>query len=240
MNNQGAANSMNFGYSNNLGENLNDAVAFENKGGFSTIGFHLVPPVGGTVAFEASFDEVNWELITLRGINSDVIAQTADTEDDFIGSIAAGRSFRVRTSVAGSAAGTVIGRAQRDAAIIETIEFGPPPDKIGYATVHKDASYTTAQTNTAFWTPASGKKFVLTDITIVVGGVIDGVLTIFDETNASGSILFKGTIDVSNNKQFTYGHAFRIPHVGASADNVMKVTTTTAMTVDIVTHGYEK
>lgn len=234
------ANSENFGYSGNLGQSENDAVTFENKGGFSTIGFHLIPPAGGTVAFEASFDGTNWEMITLRGINSDVLTQSSDAEDDFIGSIAAGRQFRVRTSSAGGGAGTVMGRAQRDAAIIETIEFGAPPDKIGYDSVHKDVSYATAQTATAFWTPAAGKKFVITDMTIIVGGVTDGVLTIFDETDAAGNRLFKGTIDVSNNKQFSHVHPFSVPFVSAAANNILKVTTTANMTVDIMAHGYEK
>jgi hypothetical protein len=230
---------MDFGEEGNLGFQAGDCVCFANTGGYSTVGFHLIPPTGGTVTFEASFDNVNWEPITVRGINSDVLTQTADAEDDFIGSIAGGRSFRVRTSSAGSTLGTVVGRAQRDAAVIETIEFGAPPHRVGYDLIHKDGEYTTAQAATALWTPASGNKFVVTDMTLIAAGTTDATVSIFDAADASGSRLFYSAVDVSNNRQFSYNHSFRVPWVSAAADNVLKVTTDANITLFVGVHGYE-
>jgi len=150
----------NFGTTNNLGQNVNDEVVFDNIGGFSSIGFELAVPTGGTVVFEATFDGTNWENIAMRSQDDDLVTSVSSVSATFIGSISCARQFRVRTSVAGSASGTVQGRAQSDVSTLEGIEFGPPPHKIGFEPVHNDAIYVAQQTNTAFWTPASGKKFV--------------------------------------------------------------------------------
>src|SRR5690349_20985840 len=39
-------------------------------------------------------------------------------------------------------------------------------DRIDFSPVRKDFTYSTTQTNTVLWTPASGKKFVITDYSI--------------------------------------------------------------------------
>ncbi len=229
-----------FGESDNLGKNENDSVVFSNTSGYSTIGFCCIPPTDGEVIFEGSFDGINYESITLRGINSDVLSNTASTVDNYVGSIAGLRLFRARTSTVGSANGTIMGRGQRDAAIIETVEFDAPPHKFGYVPIHKNASYTDTQTNSVIWDVTSDKKFVITDLIITCSGNTDAQVKVFDETDSDGNYIFKGTIDVSNNKQFSFNHSFVTPFIADANNNSLKVTTSAGIDIDIVVHGYEK
>lgn len=229
-------------FSGVIDKTLDSVLELDNAECFATIAFYLVPPTGGRVRFEACFDGNEWVPITLRGVNSDLLVQTADSADpvdNYLGSCAGTSKFRVKTIVAGSANGSISGRFTQAPCVIETIEFGYPPHKIGYDPVHKDASFTTTQTGTAIWTPASGKRAIITDMIIICGGVTDARVTIFDETNSSGNILFDGLIDVSNNKQYSLNHSFRIPYKSSAANNSIKLTTTADIVIDIILHGYE-
>lgn len=227
-----------FGSVGNLGAALNSAVTLDVRG-FSTIACHLFIPAGGEVTFEASYDGVNFSAVTLRGMESDVYEKTIALTDDLVGSIIGAKSFRFRTSKAGAAAGYVIGKLIREVATLEGIEFGWPPHRFGFDAVHKDASFTTQQTATALWTPASGKTYYCTEFAVIVGGSTDGIISIFDGTDEAGKRLFRGNIEVATNKQFVFEHTFKTPFKGAAADSVLKVTTSAALTVDILLHGYE-
>lgn len=227
-----------FGEANNLGKTLNDAFVLNNNG-YSTITFHCTAPTGGVITFEGTIDGVNWDTFTCRSITDDIYQNSTDDNSDFIGSIIGLKQLRFRTSTEGSANGTIKGMLLPNVAIIESQEFGFPPHRFGYTPIHKDGSYTTAQTGQAIWTPTTGKKFVITDLVIVVGGTTDGSIKIFDETDSSGNYIFKGTIDVSNNKQYSFNHAFKTPYLAMAVNNVLKITTSADMTVDVNVHGYE-
>ena len=229
----------NFGSASNLAAALNSAVTFDNVGGYSSIGFELTIPTGATVVFEATFDGTNWEQIAMRSQDLDLVQSSSTVTGTFIGSIACARQFRVRVSVAGSAAGTVQGRAQRDVSTLEGIEFGPPPHKIGFTAVHKDAAFTTAQAGTSIWTPAAGNKFVVTDIIITGFGATDAYLTLFDETDVAGQRLYRGQFDVSVNGAQYLVISLRVPYVSIAADNDLKVTTSADLDFDIIINGYE-
>jgi hypothetical protein len=227
-------------FAGEIGKDENDVFEVINTPGHPTIGFHLIPPTGGTVTFEATFNGLSaWKPITMRGVDSDLLSQTADAEDSFIGSISGVNRFRIRTSSVGSAPGSVSGSVHEYPCVIETVEFGPPPHKVGYAPIHKDANYTTAQTATALWTPASGKKFVVTDIGLFASGSTDAIVTIYDETNATGNRIFSCYVEVATNKQFKHSHAFKVPWVSSAVDNVLRVTTSDAINIYVGAHGYE-
>lgn len=228
-----------FGSQDNIGQNENDEFLLNLPDGNSTIGFRVVPPIGGTVIFEGSFNGITWEEISMRSIDNDLMSHSTDITSNFIGSISGLRKFRIRTSSAGSAAGTMTGKLQKAVAVLEGIEFGNPPHKFGFTPISKDGGWTSAQTGTTIWDPTTGNKFVLTDLILIIGGNTDGVVTIFDETNSTGNIIFKGTIDISNNRQFSFNHAFKVPKVSSAINNILKITMSTDMTVDVVVHGYE-
>jgi hypothetical protein len=228
-----------FGTVGNLGQNVNDAYTLEKKDEFNSIGIHVEAPTGGTVQFEGTVDGVNWAPINLRSIEQDIYTQTTDNGFDFTGSIATLRAFRVKTIVAGSAPGTVRGLMSRAVSTLEGQEFGWPPHRFGFHTVHKDATYATAQSGTALWTPAAGKRFVITDIIMNVSGTVDGTISIYEETDTPGNRLFKGLVEVTTNKQFSMNHSYRVPFEAGAADNVLYIDTSGNMDVDIMLHGYE-
>lgn len=229
---------LDFGAVGNLDAALNSEVVVTNELGFNTVGFFASPPAGGTIAFETTYDGINWEPTSVRGITSDEITAHISTAGNFIGSISTNRSVRFRVEVAGSGTGTVMGRLQRDASVIETIEFNAPPHKFGYTPQHRSKTYTTAQTGAVIWDPGATFRYVITDMALIVGGTTDGRITVFDEVNDEDHIVFNGLIDISNNKQFAMSHAFRIAMPSGAQGNRLRITSSAAMAIDVMVHGY--
>lgn len=112
-----------FGSINNLSAALNSEVVYDNKHGMSTISFHLNIPTGATVVFEGSLDGLTYTGVKLRSMDTDEYSSSATESSPYIGSISSLRMFRVRVSVAGSAAGSVIGRASDQMSTLEGVEF---------------------------------------------------------------------------------------------------------------------
>lgn len=230
---------LDFGFVGNIPTTLNSAIEIVNLDGFSTIVAWVTAPTGGEISFELSVDGIHWETAYLWSLKDEIYTPKTSNNESFRGSIAGARKFRFRVSSGGSAQGTVMGRIIREVSTVEGIEFGWPPHRIGFPTIHKDVSYTTAQTGTAIWTPASGKTYHITDASIIVGGTTDGIVTLFDNTDATGNRLFKGAIEVTTNKQFVWDHQLKTTFRGAAADNVLKITTSANITIDVILHGYE-
>lgn len=116
-------------FSGSIGQAQNNVFTFTNTNGHAGIAFRLVPPTGATVVFESSFDGgINWNPCTMRGATVEGYGQTANVTDVFLGSIAGMTHFRVRTSVGGSAPGSITGRAVPQAHTLEGIENPAPSD----------------------------------------------------------------------------------------------------------------
>lgn len=116
---------------------------------------------------------------------------------------------------------------------------GPPPHMIGYTPVHKAAEYSVAQTDTIIWTPASGKKFVVTDYMIIASGNQDTTMTLFDNTNSAANWLFRGTLDLAVNNPVITPTGLRTPFVSAAINQSLKITFTTNAVVSVMIFGYE-
>jgi hypothetical protein len=101
---------------------LDSEFVYENIYGFSTIGFYLNPPTGGAVAFQGSFDGINYFSIHLRGIENNLFISETDTAQNIIGSIAGLHSVKIKVISAGSNPGDITGRVQIQQAIIEGVE----------------------------------------------------------------------------------------------------------------------
>lgn len=111
-----------FGAASNLAATLDSVVEIDNEWGHPTIGVRVTPPTNGAVSFQATFDGIYWNDVSLRSISSDSFVQSTNVVDSFIGSIIGARKFRFRTSVLGSAAGTIMGRIQSTVGIAEGVE----------------------------------------------------------------------------------------------------------------------
>ena len=112
-------------------------------------------------------------------------------------------------------------------------------------TVFKCATYATAQTGTALWTPASGKAVVVTALQIQSFGTTAGTAILWfgasgDTTYTRGTDapLFDGEFAPSNTNKPGVYVAYPTPCRG-TADYVLRVTTTNAQSVTFTVWGYE-
>jgi hypothetical protein len=120
------------------------------------------------------------------------------------------------------------------------------PHIIGYDFVHKDAVYSTTQTSTSFWIPSTGKKFVITDLTVTTGGNTAGVVTIYDASSGTAysagttPAIFRGEFAPSTTNRPGVVKNFIYPYVSTTANNYVLVTTSAAINpLYIQINGYE-
>ena len=229
---------LDFGAIGNLAKEQNSTAILHNDLGHNSLGFYCSPPTGGTIVFESSYDGINWEATTIRGVTTDTLSSRITTAGKFIASISTNRCVRFRTEVAGSAVGTVMGRTARDVSVIETIEFGSPPHKMGYPEDRHWEAYTDAETDTIIWAPASGKAIVLTDIFVFAHGSTDGILTIFSDTNVNGNRIYNNEVKVATNTPLNFSHPYKVGLI-SGVDEAIKITTSAAIDCNIGLFGYE-
>lgn len=228
-----------FGSTGNIPAAVDSTFDLVNIFGFPTLGFRVIPPTGGEVQFQGSFDDVNFSPITARRMSNDAYLQSTTLADNFIMSISSLKTIRFKVITGGSTTGTVIGRASSAMSVLEGIEHGNAPHSIGEIIDRRDASFSTSQTATPVWTPAAGKKFVITDYLLVISGNVDGRVTVFDETDVQGNRLINGFFDVSINAPLSIVSNLRTPFMASAADDILRLTSTTALDVDISLNGYE-
>jgi len=111
--------------------------------------------------------------------------------------------------------------------------------------VNKNATYTSAQTGTAIWTPASGKAVVITFVQIQSYGTTAGTATLWfgasaDTTFTRGTdaAVFDGEFAPSATNKPGVVMPFPTP-VRGTADYVLRVTTTNAQSITVSVWGYE-
>ena len=122
-----------------------------------------------------------------------------------------------------------------------------PHEMGGLLLTAKTAQYTTAQTGTALWTPAAGKRVVATSIQIQSGGTTAGTCIVWfgasgDTTYTRGTdlALFDGEFAPSATSKPGFALAGGVTPIGLGAnDHVLRVTTTNAQTVTVTVWGYE-
>lgn len=111
--------------------------------------------------------------------------------------------------------------------------------------VSKNATYATAQTGTALWTPASGKAICITYIQIQSYGTTAGTCVVWfgasgDTTYNRGTdfAIFDGEFAPSTTNKPGFAQNFTT-HIRGAADFVLRVTTTNAQSVTVNVWGYE-
>lgn len=101
--------------------------------------------------------------------------------------------------------------------------------------VTKSVTLAASQTAVALWTPAGGKKFYIEKIVLVV--TTAGPLKFFDGTDAAANQV--GDSGVGNWATGSYVISFDEPWASATADNVLKYTSGSALVGVFTVHGFE-
>lgn len=233
---------------------LNSASTIEVEGG-NTMTWAIVSTATtqGTFIFEGTSDGSNWINVEVFDASIDqwVSGQniTAQTSVGKVFHVACGgyRQIRMRVSSALTGGSTIshtvnVTNSQQ---LLAGVDTGAAPHNFGYTLVHKDGEYSTTQTTTALWTPTTGKRFAVTDLTISTGGTTAGIVTIYDAAAATAysvgttPAIFRGEFSPSATAKPGMVKSFNVPYYSAAVNNRVHVTTSAAMTVYIQLNGYE-
>lgn len=223
-----------------IGQNIGDTFVWTNPCSYASIGFHLIVPTGGVVAFEGSFDEVHWTSITLREISANGFRNHSHIDEDFIGSISNLRAFRLRTIEAGSAPGSIVGRVIHSTSTLEGIEHGNPPHQVGVPLFRVGVDIQTDVSDQIIFTPTQeGEylKYVVSGYQLSLSGT--GDVSIFDETNSADNWIFAANVKIGATESQFVQHTFTIPFISSAPGNSIKVTTTDTAVVKGVITGYQ-
>lgn len=234
--------------------NLGTAVSSTSSvdvNGANSITLGVETTTTGTFTVEGTSDGVNWGTVEVFDGSADVWVSGQNitpTLGKTYQILAGGyRSIRIRTVTTLGATMAHTFNATMSQAFLGGIDTGPAPHNFGYNLVHKDAEYTTAQTGTALWTPTTGKKFVVTDITITAGGTTAGIVTLWqgasaDTTYTAGTdpAIFRGEFAPSTTSRPGIAKSFNMPYVSTTVDHILRVTTSAAINpIYIQVNGYE-
>jgi hypothetical protein len=233
----------------NLGTAVNSASTF-NVDGANSITVGIATTTTGTFIFEGTADNTNWINIEVFDGSQDLwvsgtnITPTAGRVYQLL--TQGYRQVRLRTVTTLGATVSHFANLSLAQQFIGGIDTGAAPHNFGYTTFHKDGEYSTQQTGAALWTPVSGKRFVVTDFTISTGGTTAGIVTLWqgasgDTTYTVGTdpALFRGEFSPSATAKPGIAKVMTVPFISTTADHILRVTTSAAMTIYVQVNGYE-
>lgn len=235
--------------SSTLSTVLNSTIDY-NIQGLGVASIYIATTTTGTIIFETTVDGKTWFTHTgvidpnVGGTDLLVTAAIIPTSGSYYKIPLVGyRGFRIRTA---STLGATVSIFFVGSTYDIYTDLSPAPHNIGYSFTHKDGEYATAQTGTALWTPTTGKKFVVTDLTITTGGTTAGIVTLWqgaaaDTTYTAGTdpAVFRGNFIPTTTATPGVVKPFPIPFVSTTADHILRVTTSAAMTIYVQVNGYE-
>jgi hypothetical protein len=111
------------------------------------------------------------------------------------------------------------------------------PTSNGKVRVSKRVSFGASESGSTVWTPASGKKFVLTQI--IVSAKTAGDVEFFDGTD-SGNTVIGPTLSLLAGGGWSGAWTSDNPYRSAAADSVLKLTTGTGITGSVYVEGFEE
>lgn len=233
----------------NLGTAINSTSAIEVEGG-NTMSFGIGTTTTGTFIFEGTTDATNWLSVEVfdAGLDMWVSGQNITPTLGKVYHLSVGGYRQIRLRTTATLGATVVHTCNVSASqqLLAGIDTGAAPHNFGYLIVHKDGEYTTTQTGTAIWTPATGKKFAVTDISITTGGTTAGIVTLWqgavaDTTYTTGTdpAIFRGEFAPTNTSKPGAIKSFNVPYISTTIDHILRVTTSAAMTLYIQINGYE-
>ncbi len=232
-----------------LGTVIGNTQVWDTNGSDSAV-IYVGTSTTGTYIFEVSADGTNYQSAEVRLTGNDSwqsgVNLTPTSGNAFRIFTVGYRSLRARTVATLGATVSMTATLAAHSPGLLAIKTGSAPHNFGYTPVHKDVEYTSAQTGTAIWTPASGKKFVVTDLTITTGGTTAGIVTIWQGASADTTYtvvtdpaLYRGEFAPSTTSKPQFTKQWRGGYVSTTADHILRITTSTAMTIYVQVEGYE-
>lgn len=100
--------------------------------------------------------------------------------------------------------------------------------------IRKAVDFTASQTAQSIWTPASGKKFVITDYEISFSAA--GAITVYDGNTDNTTQRVCKWNGAANGGVV---HPYKKPFVSSAADNILKYSTGTGAAGSLIFIGYE-
>jgi hypothetical protein len=233
----------------NLGTAANSTSVIDINGS-NTARIAIGTTTTGTFIVEVTADNTNWSAAEMYATGGDswLSGQNITPASGQVYTVLVGswRALRLRTVTTLGATVAHFVTLSMSQGVISAIDTGFAPHAIGYNILNIAGEYTTAQTGAALWTPATGRRFSVTDITISTGGTTAGVVTLWqgasgDTTYTVGTdpVVFRGEFAPSATVKPGAIKSFTVPFVSTTVDHVLKVTTSAAMTVYIQVNGYE-
>lgn len=232
-----------------LGTAVNAASTI-NVDGAAAVTIAISTTTTGTFVIEATADNTNWVAPETFDAFSDLwvtganITPTVGRVYQVI--IQGYRQLRLRTIATLGATVSHNFTLTSHQAFLGGMDTGAAPHNFGYTVIARAGEYTTAQTGVALWTPATNRRFVVSDLTIATGGTTAGIVTVWqgasaDTTYTVGTdpVVFRGEFAPSTTARPGVVKNFKVPFVSTTADHILRVTTSAAMTVYIQVQGYE-
>lgn len=233
----------------NLGTAANSASTF-NVDGANAVTIAISTTTTGTFIIEGTADNTNWVALEVFDGTQDlwVSGQNITPTAGRVYQVLTQGYRQVRLRTVATLGATVahfvtLSSAQQ---FLGGIDTGAAPHNFGYTLVHRDGEYTTAQTGAALWTPTTGRRFLVTDITISTGGTTAGIVTLWqgasaDTTYTVGTdpVIFRGEFAPSATVKPGVVKSFNVPYISTTVDHILRVTTSAAMTIYVQVNGYE-
>lgn len=230
----------------------NGGTVTVDTGGFEQLAIQLAGTWAGTIVAEWTVDGTNWTTdnavldnasdIWLSGT---LVDTSSGTTRVWFADASAIRAYRIRATAWTSGTLTVTFTAARGVAVGYSFYQNPPPHKFGFTQVNKVAQYTTTQTGTALWTPASGKRIVITSYQIQVGGTTAGTMQLWFGA-AADTTYTRGTDYAIFDGEFAPSSTLKpgVVQTGMwtadAVDRVLRVTDSAAINpLTITVWGYE-
>lgn len=212
-------------------QTVTEATAVADSGTFTAASSNVVPIAGvydDTVAAPTAGQLAGVRITASRGLHVSLRA-AAGTE---IGSSGA----PLRIDPTGTTAQPVKLKDATGSAFADGNPLPTEPAIAGRTRVTKSVSLTASQTAASIWTPASGKKFYITRVELVIS--VTGDLAIFDGSNAAANLLANGVSGGWTVGRHSMDFSGR-PWPSSTADNILKYTSGTGLTAIITVHGFE-
>lgn len=232
----------------NLGTAVSSTSTFNTEGSSGVL-LSIGTTTTGTFTVETTGDGTNWVSPEVFDATNDLwvsaqnLTPTANTNYQILS--ANYRAVRIRTVTTLGATVAHTFTASMALPLISGVDTGAAPHNFGYTLWHRDISTGITLTSVTVFTPPTGKRFAVTDLTINAGGNTAGVVTIYDATigtafsQGTTPAIFRGEFAPSTTSRPGVAKSFNVPYVSAAANNSVLITTSAAInTLYVQLNGY--